>query len=125
MLSGIGDSVQLSQFNIQTIVNLPDVGKNMQDHVLLPNVFTVTSNLTNDDIGRNKTLFQNYLAQWEQSHTGPFATSIGANLGWLRLPKNSPIFKRATDPSSGPQAPHYEFIFAVSLARKLPLVECR
>ncbi|KAI9451433.1 aryl-alcohol-oxidase from pleurotus Eryingii [Lactarius psammicola] len=112
MLSGIGDSTQLSQFNIQTIVNLPDVGKNLQDHVPVFNVFSVNSNFTNDDIARNTTLFQNDLAQWEQSHTGPFATTIGGNLGWLRLPKNSTIFKTVNDPSSGPKAPHYEFIFS-------------
>ncbi|KAI9435482.1 aryl-alcohol-oxidase from pleurotus Eryingii [Lactarius indigo] len=111
MLSGIGNSAQLSQFNIQTIVNLPDVGKNMQDHVLLLNVFSVNSNFTNDDISRNTTLFQIDLAKWEQTHAGPFAASIGGNIGWLRLPKNSTIFKKERDPSSGPQAPHYEFIF--------------
>jgi len=123
MLSGIGDSAQLSQFNVGTIVNLPDVGKNMQDHVVLPNVFSVNSNFTDDDIGRNTTLFQNDLAQWEQSHTGPFATSVTSEVGWLRLPKNATIFKTVNDPSSGPQAPHYEFIFAVSVPWKLPIVE--
>ncbi|KAF8259334.1 alcohol oxidase [Lactarius quietus] len=103
MLSGIGDSTQL---------NLPDVGKNLQDHVLLLNPFSVNSNFTNDDISRNATLFQEDLAQWEQSHTGPFTASGGADLGWLRLPKNSTIFKTVQDPSSGPEAPHYEFIFS-------------
>ncbi|KAI9451426.1 aryl-alcohol-oxidase from pleurotus Eryingii [Lactarius psammicola] len=116
LLSGIGDSAQLSQFSIQTIVSLPDVGKNMQDHVVLPNVFSVNSNFTNDDIGRNMTLFQNYLAQWEQSHAGPFAMSPTSEVGWLRLPKNATIFKTVNDPSSGPQAPHYEFIFANEFA---------
>lgn len=116
LLSGIGDKTQLSRFNIQTIVNLPDVGKNMQDHVVLPNVFSVNANFTNDDIGRDPTLFQNDLAQWEQSHTGPFATSVTAEVGWLRLPKNATIFKTVNDPSSGPQAPHYEFIFANEFA---------
>ncbi|KAI9447257.1 aryl-alcohol-oxidase from pleurotus Eryingii [Lactarius psammicola] len=111
MLSGIGDSAQLSQFNIQTIVNLPDVGKNLQDHVVLHNVFSVNSNFTNDDIIRNTTLIQNDLAQWEESHTGPFATSVTSEVGWFRLPKNATIFKTVNDPSSGPQAPHYEFIF--------------
>ena len=123
MLSGIGDSAQLSQFNIQTIVNLPDVGKNMQDHVLLPNVFSVNANFTNDDISRNATLFQDDLALWEQSHSGPFAISTTFELGWLRLAKNATIFRTVDDPSSGPEAPHYEFIFAVSLAWKLPLVD--
>ncbi|KAH9016616.1 aryl-alcohol-oxidase from pleurotus Eryingii [Lactarius pseudohatsudake] len=123
MLSGIGDSAQLSRFNIRTTVNLPDVGKNMQDHALIPNAFSVNSNSTNDDIGRNTTLFQNDLAQWEASHTGPFSQSIGIELGWLRLPKNSTIFKKVKDPSSGPQAPHYEFIFVnqfFSLADSTP-----
>ncbi|KAF8262528.1 aryl-alcohol-oxidase from pleurotus Eryingii [Lactarius quietus] len=111
LLSGIGDSAQLSQLNIQTIVNLPDVGKNFQDHVLLLNPFSVNSNLTNDDISRNATLFQEDLAQWEQSHTGPFTASVTAEVGWLRLPNNATIFKTVKDPSSGPEAPHYEFLF--------------
>jgi choline dehydrogenase-like flavoprotein len=117
MLSGIGDSAQLSQFNIQTIVNLPDVGKNLQDHVVLHNTFSVNANFTNDDIFRNATLFEDDLAQWEQSHDGPFATSVTAEVGWLRLPKNATIFETVEDPSSGPEVPHYEFIFVVSPAR--------
>jgi choline dehydrogenase-like flavoprotein len=123
MLSGIGDRAELSQFNIETTVNLPDVGKNLQDHVLLPNVFSVNADFTNDDIGRNMTLFQEDLAQWEQSHSGPFATSVTSEVGWLRLPKNATIFHKVNDPSSGPDAPHYEFIFAVSVAWKLPFVD--
>jgi choline dehydrogenase-like flavoprotein len=125
MLSGIGDREQLSRFNIHTIVNLPDVGQNLQDHVLLTNVFSVNSNFTNDDIGRNVTLFQDDLAQWEQSQSGPLTTSGTSEVGWLRLPKNATIFRTVNDPSSGPDAPHYEFIFVVSLARKFPFVECR
>ena len=125
MLSGIGDSAQLSQFNIQTIVNLPDVGKNLQDHVLLLNVFSVNSNLTNDNIVQNATLAQDDLAQWEQSHDGPFSSSVGTTVGWFRLPKDSPIFDTVEDPSSGPEAPHYEFLFAVSLSQRRALVESR
>ena len=121
MLSGIGETEQLSQFNIQTIVNLPDVGKNMQDHVLLLNAFSVNSNFTNDDIARNTTLFQDDLAQWEHSHTGPFTASAGT-IGWLRLPHNSTIFETVQDPSSGPEAPHYGFTFSVSPVQKCALM---
>ncbi|KAI0295097.1 hypothetical protein B0F90DRAFT_1811527 [Multifurca ochricompacta] len=116
MLSGIGDSNQLGKFNIPTLVNLPDVGKNMQDHVVLPNIFSVNANSTNDDFARDPALFNAAFGQWEQSHSGPFASSVTAEVGWLRLPSNSSIFKTVSDPSSGPQAPHYEFIFANEFA---------
>ena len=125
MLSGIGDSKKLEKLEIDTLVNLPDVGMNMQDHVVLPNVFSVNSDSTNDDIGRSATLYQNYLKQWEQSHTGPFAASVIDNLGFLRLPNDSTIFKSMADPSSGPEAPHFEFLFGVSPASNPPLLECR
>jgi choline dehydrogenase len=34
MLSGIGDEVELKKHNINTVVHSPEVGKNMQDHIL-------------------------------------------------------------------------------------------
>ena len=34
MLSGIGDELELKKHNIETIVHSPEVGKNMQDHIL-------------------------------------------------------------------------------------------
>lgn len=38
-LSGIGDDVLLNSFGIKTIVDLPGVGKNFQDHPTLYPVF--------------------------------------------------------------------------------------
>ncbi|KAH9003688.1 aryl-alcohol-oxidase from pleurotus Eryingii [Lactarius hatsudake] len=64
MLSGIGDNAQLCKFNIKTIVNSPMVGQNLQDHVLLPNVWSVNATFTYDDVGRNASIAQVYLAQW-------------------------------------------------------------
>jgi choline dehydrogenase-like flavoprotein len=37
LLSGIGDKVQLDKFNIPVVRDLPDVGKNLQDHSVLFN----------------------------------------------------------------------------------------
>jgi choline dehydrogenase-like flavoprotein len=34
-ISGIGDPSHLSSINVSTVVNLPAVGQNFQDHVLL------------------------------------------------------------------------------------------
>lgn len=113
MLSGIGEKAHLSKFKIKTIVNSPMVGKNLQDHVVLTNVWSVNATFTFDDVARNSSIAQAYLSQWITNQTGPFATAPNEEIGWLRLPRNASIFDTVRDPSSGPHSPHYEFIFAV------------
>ena len=49
MLSGIGDSSELTSLGITTRVNLPSVGKNMTDHTLLANAWEINSNQTIDN----------------------------------------------------------------------------
>ncbi|ATN32283.1 choline dehydrogenase [Rhizobium sp. ACO-34A] len=39
MLSGIGPRAHLSDFDIETVVDLPGVGQNLHDHTLLPMIF--------------------------------------------------------------------------------------
>lgn len=39
MVSGIGNKLELDNLNIRTSVNLPPVGKNLRDHVILPRAF--------------------------------------------------------------------------------------
>ncbi|KAI0049745.1 GMC oxidoreductase [Auriscalpium vulgare] len=116
LLSGIGDSTALTKLGIKSIVNLPDVGTNLQDHVVLPNVFNVNATYTNDDIARNATILNADLTAWATNKNGPFATGATAEVGWFRLPSNATIFSTASDPSSGPYAPHYEVQFAEAFA---------
>ncbi|KAH9044875.1 aryl-alcohol-oxidase from pleurotus Eryingii [Lactarius hengduanensis] len=88
MLSGIGDNAQLSKFNIKTIVNSPMVGQNLQDHVLLQ--CTTPQRLVcecpRDDVIRNASIAQAYLAQWTANKTGPFATTLNEEIGWFSPP---------------------------------------
>ncbi|KAI0063373.1 alcohol oxidase [Artomyces pyxidatus] len=116
MLSGIGPSAQLSKFGIKTLVNLPDVGQHLQDHVVLPNVFTVNATFTQDDIARNATLIAEDYEQWALYKTGQFATAPTAEIGWGRIPANSAIYRTVDDPSSGPHAPHFELQWAEAFA---------
>lgn len=116
LLSGLGPTAQLSSLNIPTIVDLPYVGTNLQDHVLLLNTWQVNSNLTFDDINRNQTLFNEDLAEWRNTRKGIFATASTLQIGWLRLPENDTIFETVQDPSAGNLSGHYEFIFVVSLS---------
>lgn len=39
MLSGVGDSEQLAQFDIPVVQHLPGVGKNLHDHTLVPVIY--------------------------------------------------------------------------------------
>lgn len=117
LLSGIGNATYLSSVGITPIVDLPDVGQNLQDHPLLPNIFTVnTTALTHDDITRNASLQAEYLALWNATRKGQFATSITNHIGWFRIPSNASIFETHEDPSAGPTAPHYEFVFLTAFS---------
>ncbi|EIM83276.1 aryl-alcohol-oxidase from pleurotus Eryingii [Stereum hirsutum FP-91666 SS1] len=111
LLSGLGPTANLSSLNISAVVDLPFVGSNLQDHVFLPNTWQVNSNLTYDDVNRNQTLFNEDLAQWRNNRTGLFAAASSAEIGWLRLPEDDPIFETVQDPSAGKLSAHYEFIF--------------
>lgn len=102
MLSGIGDQKALKQLNINPIVHLPDVGRNLQDHPILSNYFEVTSGLSTwDDVLRNSSIFNSDLALWQASGGGLFANSPAPSYGFTRLPADSAALKKRHDPSSG------------------------
>ncbi|KAK7035857.1 choline dehydrogenase [Favolaschia claudopus] len=44
MLSGIGNSTQLNEFGIETVVDLPGVGSNLQDHDEIAIIWNLTEN---------------------------------------------------------------------------------
>ncbi|KAJ7581776.1 hypothetical protein C8J56DRAFT_1101248 [Mycena floridula] len=78
MLSGIGDSAELSKFGIETIVNLPGVGKNLQDNDELPGVWELlpknsTDGLVCNNFSQDPTTNQ-CLAEWIQTgHRTPLS----------------------------------------------------
>jgi choline dehydrogenase-like flavoprotein len=118
MLSGIGDSTALTHAGIHPLVNLPSVGQNMSDHVLLPNKFPSTANDTFNSWEITANLTPD-MAQWEKTHDGPVSDSGFRQLGFLRVPSNNTLFQTHADPSAGPTSAHYEFAFVVSSARRL------
>ncbi|KAF7344393.1 Aryl-alcohol-oxidase from pleurotus Eryingii [Mycena sanguinolenta] len=104
--SGIGDETALRSFGIQTLVDLPDVGKNLSVHVGFSVNFFTNSTDTQDSIYLNETLRNMLLDEW-------IATDGGGVLGWSsstqlshwnRLPDS--LFETFPDPSSGPDSPH-------------------
>ena len=115
MLSGIGDSAELSKSGIPTVVDLPSVGKNLTDHPLFASQWIVNNNShTMEDAEQNATIAAEQLTQWITNGTGPLVVGPSNQLGWLRLPSNSSIFKTVPDSSAGPKSGHFELLFTVS-----------
>lgn len=111
-LSGIGNATELKALGINTIVQNTDVGENLSDHTLLPNLFSVQGDQSFDHILRSSSQTQAVLEQWIQNKTGLFANNVINNFGFARLPSNSTIFKTTKDPAAGPKSPHFEMIFS-------------
>ncbi|KAJ8517245.1 hypothetical protein ONZ45_g5546 [Pleurotus djamor] len=116
-LSGIGPRSLLKQNQIPTIVDLPSVGQNFTDHPMVPNYYLVNSTKTFDIILRDESVFGTTLGEWMSNGTGLFVDSPANTLGFMRLPSNSPVLKRFSDPSSGPRSAHTELIFVDGYAQ--------
>ncbi|KAF7800288.1 hypothetical protein EIP86_011536 [Pleurotus ostreatoroseus] len=112
-LSGIGDSDVLSGLGIESAVNLPDVGKNLQDHPMAVVYLQVNSTKGWDDVTRNNTVFNDYLQEWEASREGLFVNSPANTLAFMRLPSDASVFEQYSDPSPDECSAHTELIFVV------------
>jgi len=78
-LSGIGDKDIVSKAGVKSIIDLPGVGANLQDHiqVLLPPLELVDGYLTRD-ILNDPTQAAAYLAEYNANRTGPYSVSVDA-----------------------------------------------
>ncbi|KAF5334168.1 hypothetical protein D9758_014833 [Tetrapyrgos nigripes] len=114
-LSGIADPENLSQLGIESVLNNPSVGQNLSDHPIVGQSWFVNDTHTWEAAARNATIAAEQLREWKTSRTGPLTDALGNHQGWLRIQKNSSIFEQYSDPSAGPDAAHYEIIFANGL----------
>ncbi|KAJ3526126.1 hypothetical protein NMY22_g10298 [Coprinellus aureogranulatus] len=110
LLSGIGDPTDLAQHSIETIVNLPSVGKNLTDHPSF-NIVWQVNNPNVVDPSQDPALQQQFLDEWLATRTGPLTHLVINTVGWTRLPDNSPLLSGIPNPSAGPNSPHIEISF--------------
>ncbi|KAF9264930.1 aryl-alcohol-oxidase from pleurotus Eryingii [Marasmius fiardii PR-910] len=113
--SGIGDSKMLRRLGISPVLHLPSVGQNFSDQPALRNQWIVNSTDTQETFVQNATFTAQQTDIWQKTKTGPLVDPPNSFLGWLRLPKNSDIFKRFRDPTPGPHTAHFEFVIANGL----------
>ncbi|POS77744.1 GMC oxidoreductase [Diaporthe helianthi] len=85
-ISGIGDSALHSEIGVETVINLPAVGHNLEDHVLVATVATVTTDeVLSSDLTSNATFAAEALAEYREQGTGPYSTPTGDFLLFLPL----------------------------------------
>lgn len=113
--SGIGDKETLSKFGIKTLVNNPSVGRNLSDHLIVFNEWSVDSTNTFEAFTNSASATQELVDQWEKSRTGVLATGAFNNLGWVRFQENSSILQSFPDAAAGPNTPHVELLISVSV----------
>ncbi|KAA1478268.1 alcohol oxidase [Dentipellis sp. KUC8613] len=95
-LSGIGNRTILDQAGVQTLVNLPGVGENLQEHLFAPVQYQLNSSVINFDTLRiNASFAAAQAAQYSASHTGWLAASDSA---FAYLPFG--VFVNASDKSA-------------------------
>ncbi|KAM0721529.1 hypothetical protein Q7P37_002454 [Cladosporium fusiforme] len=84
-VSGIGDRRLLASINVDTVVDLPAVGHNLHDHVLLVTVNSVNATLVASQLTNNETFAAEARAQYDQNRTGPLTSPTGDFLAFLPL----------------------------------------
>ena len=72
-LSGIGSASLLESKGIEVLYDNPNVGENLQDHILLPLAFEAAPGEVTFESLRNATFFANALAEYTTKHSGPLA----------------------------------------------------
>jgi choline dehydrogenase-like flavoprotein len=79
MLSGVGDAESLSARGIPVVADLPDVGRNLQDHVMANLVFTTSRPVSLLAAGQPE-----YVRQFEQTASGPLTSNYPESGGFVR-----------------------------------------
>ena len=86
MVSGIGNCSELGAFNIECLIDLPGVGKNMWDHTVFGLAHAV--NVNTASAGQNNaTLAQELIDIYLQTAGGPLSNFGPGYYGWEKLPE--------------------------------------
>ncbi|KAI0172392.1 putative GMC oxidoreductase [Hypoxylon sp. FL1284] len=111
--SGVGPKKLLQSAGIDTVVDLPGVGQNFQDHPMMF-MSIVLSNFTThpspSDMFGNRNFSDWAQTMWRTNKTGPYSMGIGNAAAWLGMPVIAPdafegIASKLEDQDHGAQLP--------------------
>jgi choline dehydrogenase-like flavoprotein len=85
--SGIGDKKDLEALSIPVVSDLPGVGKNLQDHLLIFTYYELNKEGLTDDprVNWDPNAYENGLAEWKKSRTGWLSTFPFGSFAFARL----------------------------------------
>ncbi|KAI9052915.1 hypothetical protein LZ554_003187 [Drepanopeziza brunnea f. sp. 'monogermtubi'] len=117
--SGLGPKAELAEHGIDCKVDLPGVGKNLMDHMVVFIYYhTKTPGLTNDHLLYKPDALEEAYRQWKEEKRGPLSTIPFGAFGYARLDerlKDDPLWNSAPreegrDPMGlTPSQPNVEF----------------
>ncbi|KAI1391661.1 glucose-methanol-choline oxidoreductase-like protein [Hypoxylon trugodes] len=86
-LSGIGDKALLEKHGIKTRINNPNVGENLQDHMLVGVSFEAAEGvMTGDELVRQEpSVIQAVAQMYEEQKTGPLASGSVLSLAYMPI----------------------------------------
>ncbi|KAH7311455.1 hypothetical protein B0I35DRAFT_514229 [Stachybotrys elegans] len=84
-VSGIGDPNLLADIGVETVVDLPAVGQNFQDHILVRVGYSINAPVVAANLTNNATFFQEALEEYLLDRTGPLTSAFGELLSFLPL----------------------------------------
>lgn len=86
LLSGVGPADELRALGIDVVVDAPNVGRNLQDHVSIGGGFTTTGPVSYFDADKRPKA----IASWLLRHRGPFSSPVAEGGGFLRTDSSLP-----------------------------------
>ncbi|PSR83010.1 hypothetical protein BD289DRAFT_370488 [Coniella lustricola] len=110
LLSGVGPAKILDQFDIEVVSELPGVGANLQDHIVVGTTYQVNT-LTHSAVGNNLTFLYESEDQWNLNGGGILGNPGGELIAWERLEPGN--FSAATNEvlaSAAADAPTLEYL---------------
>ncbi|OBS25046.1 hypothetical protein FPOA_05582 [Fusarium poae] len=84
-VSGIGDPALLSSIDVPVVVDLPAVGQNFHDHVLLAVISSINAPIQTGNLTSNATFAAEARAQYDSQKKGPYTSPTGDFLLFMPL----------------------------------------
>ncbi|CAJ2503197.1 Uu.00g105910.m01.CDS01 [Anthostomella pinea] len=93
-LSGIGDRVLLESLGIQSVIDNPNVGEHMQDHLMTSQQFPVRKGIPSTDALRDPALFQKIADEYAKTNGGLLA-GMGTSVAYVPMANRAGVMPRS------------------------------